>query len=82
MLPKVWPTISALHANTLEIPVAWEQIEPVEGKFDFSWLDTLLPQARAERRSARSAVVRHMEEHRPELRARMGEVGHASASRA
>jgi beta-galactosidase GanA len=47
MLPEVWPTIHALHANTLEIPVAWEQIEPVEGRFDFSWLDALIPQARA-----------------------------------
>ena len=46
MLPEVWPTIRALHANTLEIPVAWEQIEPVEGQFDFSWLDALIPQAR------------------------------------
>src|SRR5881398_3905593 len=46
VLPQVWPTIRAVHANTLEIPVAWEQIEPVEGKFDFSWLDTLIPQAR------------------------------------
>jgi beta-galactosidase GanA len=46
VLPQVWPTIHALHANTLEIPVAWEQIEPQEGKFDFSWLDTLIPQAR------------------------------------
>ena len=47
VLPQVWPTIHALHANTLEIPVAWEQIEPVGGKFDFSWLDILIPQARA-----------------------------------
>src|SRR2546423_10404317 len=46
VLPQVWPTIHAMHANTLEIPVAWEQIEPVEGKFDFSWLDTLIPRAR------------------------------------
>jgi len=46
MLPLVWPMVERLHANTLEIPVAWEQIEPVEGKFDFSWLDTLLAQAR------------------------------------
>ena len=46
MLPQVWPTIRALNANTLEIPVAWEQVEPVEGQFDFSWLDALVPQAR------------------------------------
>jgi len=45
-LPKVWPAVKALHANTLEIPVAWEQIEPVEGKFDFSYVDVLLKQAR------------------------------------
>jgi len=47
MLPKVWPVVRELHANTLEIPVAWEQIEPIEGKFDFSWVDILLAQARA-----------------------------------
>ena len=46
MLPEVWPVIDQMHANTVEIPVAWEQVEPVEGKFDFSWIDTLLPQAR------------------------------------
>src|SRR3954466_6380782 len=46
MLPHVWPTIEALHANTVEVPIAWEQVEPIEGRFDFSFLDTLLRQAR------------------------------------
>lgn len=45
-LPKVWPAIERMHANTLAMPVAWEQIEPQEGKFDFSFVDTLLKEAR------------------------------------
>jgi beta-galactosidase GanA len=45
-MPKVWPAVKALRANTVEVPIAWEQIEPVEGKFDFSYLDLLLKQAR------------------------------------
>jgi len=46
MLPKVWPAVAQLHANTVEVPIAWQQIEPREGAFDFSFLDTLLAQAR------------------------------------
>ena len=46
-LDAVWPVLDAIHANTLEIPVAWEQVEPVEGKFDFTYLQTLLDAARA-----------------------------------
>ena len=46
VLPQVWPVMQALSANTIEIPVAWEQFEPTEGRFDYSWVDTLLAQAR------------------------------------
>jgi beta-galactosidase GanA len=45
--PEIWPMLKRLHANTLEIPVAWEQIEPEEGQFDFSYVDALLAGAKA-----------------------------------
>jgi beta-galactosidase GanA len=48
-LPKVWAALADAHANTLEIPVAWEQVEPEEGRFDFSYLDTLVAQARQQK---------------------------------
>ena len=46
ILPLVWPVMQALSANTVEFPVAWEQFEPSEGRYDYSWVDTLLAQAR------------------------------------
>jgi len=46
-LPQVWPVLDRIHANTVEIPVAWQQIEPREGQFDFGFVQTLLDQARA-----------------------------------
>jgi len=46
MLPKVWPAIESLHANTLEIPIYWEQFEPKQGQFDYTVIDTIITQAR------------------------------------
>jgi beta-galactosidase GanA len=46
MLGEVWPAIEQVHANTVLVPMAWEQVEPREGSFDFSFMDTLVNQAR------------------------------------
>ncbi len=45
-LPSVWPALEAMHVNTVEAPVYWEQMEPQPGKFDFSNVDELLAGAR------------------------------------
>lgn len=45
-LEDVWPAIEVLKPNTVMVPVAWEQVEAEEGRFDFSFVDELLKQAR------------------------------------
>jgi len=47
ILPQVWKSAEFMHLNTLEVPIYWEQIEPQQGKFDFSLVDLLLFEARA-----------------------------------
>ena len=46
-LSQLWPRAEAMHVNTLEVPVYWEQMEPREGSFDDSVVDDVLAQARA-----------------------------------
>ncbi len=46
-LPQVWESMAALHANTIEAPVYWEQFEPHEGQFDYTNVDQLVEGARA-----------------------------------
>lgn len=45
-LPQVWPALEAIHANTVEAPVYWEQMEAEQGKFDFTNVDLLVNGAR------------------------------------
>ena len=46
-LPQVWQSMEALHANTVEAPVYWEQVEELEGHFDFTNVDQIVEGARA-----------------------------------
>jgi beta-galactosidase GanA len=46
-LKPLWPKLVATHLNTVLATVSWELVEPEEGQFDFSLVDGLLQQARA-----------------------------------
>src|SRR5215831_14093430 len=46
VMPQVWPAIKLIHANTVEMPVYWEQLEPQPGKFDYSAVEALVGQCR------------------------------------
>ncbi len=46
VLKSAWPVLDRVHANTVEVPIAWQQVEPREGRFDLSFLQSLLDQAR------------------------------------
>ncbi|HYB60067.1 MAG TPA: DUF5597 domain-containing protein [Methylomirabilota bacterium] len=45
-MKPIWPRLAAMHLNTVLAPVAWETIEPEEGKFDFGVVDGLIQGAR------------------------------------
>lgn len=47
VLPQVWPVVRRVGANTVMLPVGWEQVEPVEGQFAFGDVDAMLAGARA-----------------------------------
>lgn len=46
-LKPVWDSMTAMHANTVEIPIYWELIEPQQGQFDFHTIDDIIQGARA-----------------------------------
>lgn len=46
-LPQVWESMAALHTNTIEAPLYWEQFEPEEGSFDYTNVDQIVQGARA-----------------------------------
>ena len=42
----IWPKLKEMNLNTVIAPVYWELMEPVEGKFDFILVDSLIENAR------------------------------------
>ena len=42
----MWARLRAMNLNTVVAPVYWEFLEPREGQFDFSLVDSLIAQAR------------------------------------
>ena len=42
----IWPKLAALHMNTVVAAVTWELIEPQEGHFDFTGVDSLIQGAK------------------------------------
>ncbi|HVN03852.1 MAG TPA: DUF5597 domain-containing protein [Bryobacteraceae bacterium] len=44
---RIPPALARMHLNTVLMPVAWEQVEPKEGSFDFGipdrWIDAAAP---------------------------------------
>lgn len=45
---QFWTQLRSLHANTLEVPIYWQNIEPREGQFNFKELDDLVQHAKQE----------------------------------
>jgi hypothetical protein len=46
-MKPIWPKLAAAGLNTVIAGVSWNQIEPQEGKFDFSVLDGVMRDARS-----------------------------------
>nr|WP_184649974.1 DUF5597 domain-containing protein [Xanthomonas euroxanthea] len=55
VLPRALDEVVALHANTVEAPVYWEQFEPAPGRFDTTNVDALIAGAR--KRGLRVALL-------------------------
>lgn len=45
-MAAVWQKLKTLNLNSVLMPIAWEQFEPEEGKFDYTLVDGLIAQAR------------------------------------
>lgn len=47
-MKPVWPRLATMHLNTVLAPVSWALLEPSEGNFDYSLVDGIIRDARAQ----------------------------------
>ncbi len=45
-MKPIWPKLVQMNLNTVLVPVYWEMMEPLEGKYDFTLVDGLIDNAR------------------------------------
>ena len=45
---KLWPALRGLNMNSVIVPLYWELIEPTEGSYDFSLMESIIASARRE----------------------------------
>ncbi len=57
-LEDLWPKVEAVHLNTLEVPVYWEQMEPREGVFDDTVVEDVVLAGACASCAAGAVVVR------------------------
>lgn len=46
-MKPIWPRLAAMRLNTVLAPISWAQLEPSPGKFDYTLVDGLIRDARA-----------------------------------
>ncbi len=74
-LDKVWPAAETLHANTVELPVYWEQVEATQGKYRFQPRRSDSESGARASSASGAALVRHMEERQFALHAGVDQAG-------
>jgi hypothetical protein len=47
-MKPIWPRLKAMRLNTVLVPISWALLEPSEGKFDYTLVDGLIHEARAQ----------------------------------
>ena len=72
-MERIWERADELNLNTVLLPIYWEIIEPEEGKYDFSLVDSIIFQASRASKEDRISMVWFLEKCTVLLCTRVGE---------